>query len=146
VALKAAYTYAIITAAVPSINAVNGQPLPYSPRWSGAATIGYRGPTIAQVTPTYGATYAYHGPVNTGFTGATGAFGANSGVFALHSYATLDLRVGVDWSHYSLSARIKNATNKYGVTFAGFNYSVPGNLAGSVIQPRTLDISLSSFF
>jgi outer membrane receptor protein involved in Fe transport len=146
VSMKGAYIDAIITADVPSINAVNGQALPFSPRWTAAAAADYRVAVASRISPTLGLTYAYHGSSSTGFTGAAGYYGAGSGVFLLSSYATLDVRGGFDWSHYSVIARVNNVTNKYALTGAGYSTGLPVAFEGIVIQPRTFGISVAAHF
>jgi iron complex outermembrane receptor protein len=145
VGVKAAYIDAIITSDVPSINAVNGQPLPYSPRWTGSTVADYRMTTSGGISPNVGLTYSYRGQANTGFTGPAGIFGA-SGIFQLPSYATLDLRAGFDWSRYSFIARVVNVTNKYGLTKVADDAKFPVSLEGTVIQPRTFGISVAAHF
>jgi iron complex outermembrane receptor protein len=139
--LNAAYTKAKITADVASVNAVSGEPLPYSPKFTGAAIVDYRFPTSHGITPTAGVTYAYHGSSNTNFAGAQVAA---TSVYELASYATLSLRAGIDWSNYSVVFRVDNVTNKYGLSYAAASLAQQSPLIGYVIQPRTVGLSIKA--
>ncbi len=138
VSLKAAYANARLTSNAPSIGAVSGDPLPFSPKTSAAAIVDYRIPVSKRFAANLGLTYAYHGSQNTGFSDA--------GSFTLPSYDTLDLRGGLDWSRYSLIARIDNATDNFGVTSARPALAVGSPLTGAVIRPRTFGLSLEVRF
>ncbi len=138
VSLKAAYTNAEITSSDPAVGFVNGDPLPYAPKVSAAALVDYLFAPVDGVTPTVGLTYADHGSERTAFT--------NGVSYRLPSYDTLDLRGGIEWSRYSLIARIDNVDNEYGLTDAGPNDAVGSPLTGPVIEPRTFGLSFSATF
>ena len=136
--VKGAYTDAKITSDVPSLGYVNGDALPYAPKITAASLIDYRMSVVNGLTPRVGLTYAYHGSFETTFS---------SGVrYNLPSYSTLDLRGGVDWSKYSLIARVDNVANKYALTDAGTATTTGSPAFGIVIKPRTFGISLEAHF
>lgn len=139
VSLKVAYTDAKLTAPVAApVNAASGDRLPYSPKLNAAALVDYRVAALGAVVPTVGFTYAYRGSVASSFT--------NGASFTLPSYDTLDLRVGLDWSRYTLIARVDNVTNKYGLTDVGATSAAGTPIAGIVIKPRTFGLSFAAKF
>ena len=145
VGLNGAYINARITSDVPDLNAVSGQPMPGSPKFNGSGRIDYRVPLVNDYSFFAGATYAYHGVSNSAFQGSVFNNG-NAPVFRLPAYSTLDLRLGIDWSHYSAYLRVNNLTNEYGVAAIG-----PGNeagfpLSGTLITPRTFSVGFSADF
>jgi iron complex outermembrane receptor protein len=144
VKLNGAYTNARITADLPQAAAVSGQPLPYSAKFTTAAVLDYQFTSVHGFTPTTGLIYAYRGSSNTEFAGSTTV--TASSVYRLPSYATLDLRGGIDWSQYSLMFRVENVTDRYGLTYAAPSVAMGAPLEGYVIKPRTFGLSLSARF
>jgi iron complex outermembrane recepter protein len=142
VSLHAAYVNARITADVPSLNAESGQPLPQAAKFSGSASADYRFAHIGVLSPFAGLTFAYRGNSYSGFSGT--GFGVTS--YRMPSYNTLDLRTGVNWSNYSVTFRIANATNSYGVVNVQTVPALGGPLGGSVIPPRTYSLGASANF
>jgi outer membrane receptor protein involved in Fe transport len=138
IGLKAAYVNAKLTVDAPTIKAHNGDPLPFSPRFTATVPVDYRFPVAAGTTASAGLTFAHRSAQHTGFSDA--------GSIILPAYDTLDLRAGLDWSHYSLLARIDNVTNSFGVTSAGPTRSGNGAFVGSVLRPRTYGVSLQVRF
>jgi iron complex outermembrane receptor protein len=136
--LKGSYTNAKITANVPSIGAKDGDPLPYSPKVSGAALVDYRFAAFNSISPRAGLTYAYHGSQKTGYSDGTS--------YTLPSFDSLDIRAGFDWSNYSLIARVDNVANKFGVTSALPIYAPGFPFGGTVVRPRTFGLSLEGRF
>ncbi len=138
ISLKGNYGDAKITSNAPTLGAANGDPLPYSPKLNAAALIDYRIPVSGDLVANAGLTYAYHSAQNTAFSGA--------GSYRLPSYDTLDLRGGLDWSRFSLVARIDNVTDDFAVTSAVPNRAFGAPLAGTVLRPRTFGLSLEVRF
>jgi outer membrane receptor protein involved in Fe transport len=139
--INGAYTDARLTAPIGNpINAADGDRLPYAPKFSASALVDYRFGAVSGVIPRVGLTYAYHGAQTTAFT--TGGQG-----FTLPSYRTLNLRAGLDWSRYSINARIDNVTNKFALTDAVLTsaFQPSGSpVGGVVIKPRTVGLSLEA--
>jgi outer membrane receptor protein involved in Fe transport len=139
--INGAYIDARLTAPIGNpINAAAGDRLPYAPKLSASALVDYRFGSVKGVIPRVGLTYAYHGAQNTAFT--TGGQG-----FTLPSYGTLDLRAGLDWSRYSINARIDNVTDKFALTDAVLTsaFQPSGSpVGGVVIKPRTVGLSLEA--
>jgi outer membrane receptor protein involved in Fe transport len=139
VSLNGAYSNAKLTSDISApVNAVKGDPLPFAPKTAAAAVLDYRLADFNGVVPRAGFTAAYHGSERTAFTTSAG--------YTLPSYATLDLRGGIDWSRYSLIARIDNVANRYALTDVEPNNATGTPLGGIVIKPRTFGISLMALF
>jgi outer membrane receptor protein involved in Fe transport len=139
VSLNAAYSDAKLTSDIPApVDGVTGDPLPYAPKLAAAAVVDYRVTASNRLNPRVGFTYAYHGSENTAFTTVAS--------YKLPSYATLDVRAGLDWSRYSLTARVDNVANKYALADATPTNALGTPLGGIVIKPRTFGISLQARF
>jgi outer membrane receptor protein involved in Fe transport len=139
VSINGAYNDAKLTADAPMpINATNGDRLPNGPKITAAAVVDYRLTPFNGLVPRAGFTYAYRGSQLTGF-------GTSAGL-TIPSYATLDLRGGVDWSRYTLIARIENVANKYALTDVAGTASPDFALGGIVLKPRTFGISFAAHF
>jgi len=136
--LKGAYTDARFTAAAPALGAVSGNPLPYSPKVMLAAITDYNFSKQGDWTPTVGLTYAYHGADESAYS--------NGVTYHIPSYATLDLRAGAAWNNYSVIVRAINVANKYGLTSVATSSAFQSPVEGTVIQPRTLELTLKARF
>jgi iron complex outermembrane recepter protein len=142
-AVNAAYVDARITTDVVSINAVSGEPLPNSPKWSGALVSDYRQRLGSDHFWSAGLTYAYHGSSKSAFTGAA-QFAP--GVYDLPSYWSLDLRTGLEWSRYTVQFRVQNVTNEYGLLSVANAPELGFPLTGAIITPRTFTLTVSAKF
>jgi iron complex outermembrane recepter protein len=145
---NAAYDHSRIDSisATSTAGAVVGDPLPNTPKWSGALTADYSVP-MAHVTGKLGATYRYQGSAQSSFSGLNTDINAR-----IPAYSLVDLRAGVDWQHYSVSFRVNNVANKYALSNIELLQLVPGDPADPVygsgvpIQPRTFIVSLDMHF
>lgn len=138
--VNAAYTDAVLTSTPPpGTIAFDGDRLPYSSRLTGSVVVDYRAPQIGKYAPRAGLTYAYHGDAYTDFSTASASF-------RLPSYQTLDLRAGVEWSNYGVTARVDNVANKYAFLDAGYSNAVGFPVAGVLLKPRTYGVSLAVHF
>jgi outer membrane receptor protein involved in Fe transport len=139
--INGAYIDAKLTAPIGNpVNVADGARLPYAPKVSVSAIVDYRFGGLKGVVPRVGLTYAYHGAQNTALT--TSGQG-----FTLPSYGTLDLRAGLDWSRYSINARIDNVTNRFALTDAVLTsaFQPSGSpVGGVVVKPRTVGLSLEA--
>jgi iron complex outermembrane recepter protein len=136
--LKGAYTHARFTAAAPALGAVSGDPLPYAPKTMVAVITDYNFGKVRDWTPTVGLTYAYHGADESAYTDGV--------TYHIPSYETLDLRAGASWNNYSVILRAINATDKYGLTSVTTSSALNSPVAGTVIQPRTVELTLKAHF
>jgi outer membrane receptor protein involved in Fe transport len=127
----------------------NGDPLPWSPKWSVAFSGDYRFLPTGSVTPYVGATLHYVGARHSDFTGELiqQAYGIPHSQYRIPAYARLDLRAGVDWNDWNFEIYVKNLTDAKGVNaFAPYGISAasvdPGGFLGAanvnVIPPRLL--------
>jgi iron complex outermembrane recepter protein len=136
--LSTTYNDAKIASNAPSLGAVDGNPLPYSPKLSVSGAFDYR-PTVAgRFTPNAGLTFAYYSKQNTGFQNGT--------TYKLRPYGTLDLRGGIEWSQYSLLARVDNVTDRYALTDVRSSTALGAPLVGTVLKPRTYGLSFEARF
>jgi iron complex outermembrane recepter protein len=126
--------------------AVVGDPLPNTPRWSGALTADYSVP-IMTATGTVGASYRYQGSTMSSFSGLNTNIDTRT-----PAYAVVDLRSGLDWQRYSVVFRVNNVANKYAYANYELLQLAPGDPADPVfaqgipIQPRTYVVSLEMRF
>lgn len=127
--------------------AVIGDPLPNTPKWSGALTVDYSFPVMMSATGTVGATYKFQGPAASSFSGL------NTNIdTTIPAYSTVDLRARLDWKRYSLTFRVDNVGNQYALSNISLLQLIPGDPgdpvygSGVPIEPRTYRISLEARF
>jgi iron complex outermembrane receptor protein len=139
VALKGAYDLARFTSYTNAqLGAVAGEPLPYAPHVSLASVIDYRFADTQGFVPKVGATFSYR-------SREIGAY--NSGAtLGIPAFESLDLRAGMDWSHYTLLAKVDNATNRYGLSSVGYGTYLNSPLVGIVMKPRTFGLAFQAHF
>jgi outer membrane receptor protein involved in Fe transport len=136
--LKGAYTDARFTAPAPALGAGSGDPLPYAPKTMIAAITDYNFDKVSDWTPTVGLTYAYHGADESAYSDGV--------TYHIPSYETLDLRAGAAWDKYSVILRAINVTNAYGLTSVVTGNALNSPVQGTVIQPRTIEVTLKARF
>jgi len=137
-----AYTDAKLTTPAPAVHGNTGDSLPYAPKWSTSFDGEYDWAAFADYKYFAGATWSYVGARETGFgTDVTGLTQVR-----LSGYNTYAARVGLDNSRYRVTLYGKNLSDSRGIT----NYvsqGAPGlNGDVSVIQPRTVGVTLSAKF
>lgn len=141
--LNGAFNDATLSANTPpSVGGLKGDPLPDSPRWSGALNADYTFMPTGGFTPFVGATWHYVGIRGWGFSA-----GLPEG--RLPDYSTLELRLGVDWQKWSLELYGKNLTGSKGIVgFSSFGLSAASGAAdtASRVQPRLFGIVLRGKF
>ena len=123
-----------------------GDPLPLTPKWSGALTADYSFP-VAGATGTLGATYHYQGSVPTNFSGVTTELDAE-----LPAYSVVNLRARLDWKGYSVVFRVDNLLDEYALAnlelfkLAPLVPAFPVVSWGFPIAPRTFRLSFGARF
>lgn len=137
------YTDAKLTAAAPAAGGLNGDRLPYVPRWSGSLTADYTAELSASTSLNVGATLNYIGDRTSDYS--------NKFPKALPEYATFDLRAGLTTNGWTLSAFVKNLTDKRAIIVAGQQglaaSATPGAFySAAVNQPRTIGAEASIRF
>jgi len=127
-----------------AIGASSGDRLPGSSRWTASGYLEYHRNLTESVSGSVGTTVRYQGDKASSFPNA-----ATDLNYLIPAYTTLDLRTGLDWSHYSVDFRVANVTDKNGIT----GYNVPGVAPGLgtaarayLIQPRTFAVSFATKF
>jgi iron complex outermembrane recepter protein len=137
-----AYTDAKLTTDAPAVNGHTGDSLPYAPKWSTAFDGEYDWAAFADFKYFVGATWSYVGARETGF----GTDVTQTTQVRLPSYNTYAARIGLDNARYRVTLYGKNLSDSRGIT----NYvsqGAPGlNGDVSVIQPRTVGVTLSAKF
>jgi iron complex outermembrane receptor protein len=137
-----AYTDAKLTTPAPAVHGNTGDSLPYAPKWSTSFDGEYDWAAFADFKYFAGATWSYVGARETGFgTDVTGLTQVR-----LSGYNTYAVRVGLDNARYRVTLYGKNLSDSRGIT----NYlsqGAPGlNGDVSVIQPRTIGVTLAAKF
>lgn len=123
-----------------------GDPLPNTPKWSGALSADYSVP-MARATGLLGATYRYQGATTSSFSGLNSYIDA-----PIRAYSVVDLRTGLDFGRYRVMFRVKNVLDKYALSNLTLTQLVPGDpfdpvyASGVPIQPRTYELSLEASF
>jgi outer membrane receptor protein involved in Fe transport len=138
-----AFTDATLTSPAPAVNAQPGDPLPFAPKWSTSLDGEYDWAAFASYKAYAGATWSYVGTRSTDFASSAAPV---PGQVGLPSYNTTAVRIGLDNDRYRVELYAKNLSDARGITDY-FSQVAPG-LAGdiSVIQPRTVGLTLSAKF
>ncbi|PXA86762.1 TonB-dependent receptor [Nostoc sp. 3335mG] len=137
-----AYTDAKLASAAPAAGGIKGDRLPYVPHWTGSLTADYVIPLNDSTKLNLGATASYVGNRIDDYTGMTTAGTQHYGRTLRH-YATVDLRAGLDFGQWTLSAFARNLTDKRAIIVDAYEGLAPTTAAGapyaaSVITPRTI--------
>jgi hypothetical protein len=142
--LTGSFNRATTDVAVPAVGAVAGDTLPYAAKFNGAAVVDYDFALAGATKGNIGATYSYQGSRPTSWS--QDPLNLN---FVLPSYATLDLRGGVNWKQYNVELRAANVTDKraFSTSYVGNIFPGQGVLGQAIIiQPRTLSVDLGIRF
>jgi outer membrane receptor protein involved in Fe transport len=136
---------------VPGVTAKSGNELPYAPKVSYAGTVDYEHPLTSTVRGFAGLTVAGVGARRAYFDDQTvglAPLGLVSKTGDLPAYATLDLRGGINLNRVTLTAYLRNVTDKRGavalygaVAGADLANGTVGPAALTVIQPRTVGVT-----
>jgi len=135
-----AYTDAKLTTSSPSsIEAVAGSRLPFVSKWGQSVDAEYSLPVFSDYNAYIGGRWSYVGDRYSGFDLA--------GQKLIPHYDTIDLRLGLQGKRYSAGLYVKNLGNSRGLTSYGSGVIAPDRLgSASIVQPRTIGISLSGRF
>jgi iron complex outermembrane recepter protein len=136
-----AFTDATLTSDAPSVGGSSGDPLPFAPKWSTAVDGDYTFPVFASYKGFVGAQWSYVGTRSTDFASST-----VSGQVGLPHYNTVDARLGVDNDRYRVTLYAKNLNDSRAVTNFVDTGSPGLNGDITVIQPRTIGLTLSAKF
>ncbi|MGH8209259.1 MAG: TonB-dependent receptor domain-containing protein [Steroidobacteraceae bacterium] len=143
---NASYDEAVMTSVNPTnvAGARVGDPLPYTPKWSGALTGDYSLPLAADMKGGVGASWAYTGLRYNTFSGDT----LNTRE-VIPSYPLFGLRGHIDWNQYNLAVNVDNVANRQtftNVTFRRLQAGQPVPGFGYPLQPLTVRVTLSMSF
>ena len=135
-----AYTDAALTADThPGVGGLNGDALPYTPKWAWGLSGDYEWAIGMASTAFVGGGLSYTGD-------RTFDFGSRSDAGELRridGYASVDLRAGTEIGHWSLEIYGRNLANEAGIaTVDGAGAFPNGALGFAYIRPRTFGVSL----
>jgi iron complex outermembrane receptor protein len=138
-----AYTDAQLTSDAPGVGGVSGNPLPYAPKWGTSLDGEYDWAAFSNYKGFVGATWSYVGTRSTDFGSSVGTTPVQVG---LESYNTFAARIGLENDRYRVTLYGKNLGDSRGITSYASS-GAPG-LAGdiTVIQPRTIGVTLAAKF
>ena len=130
------YVNARLTSDAPVlVGGLDGDPLPYNPKWQ--STIG------AEYERPIGGTMTAHAGISWHYTGARHSdFDPASGQKRLKAFSQVDAHAGFDVGRFRLDAFAHNITNARGITNVGFYGDVDGDIAAAVIRPRSFGLAL----
>jgi outer membrane receptor protein involved in Fe transport len=133
VGFNAGYSDATIDQDQPSLNALKGEPLPLSAKFSDTVTIDYTHALPHDSTLQLSGVWRYVGPRNTVFLGQPGAA-------RLSSYTSADLSAGVSHGRWTANLFVRNLWNEYAFLNTGGFADAP------ILTPRTIGLSLDARF
>jgi iron complex outermembrane recepter protein len=138
-----AYTDAKLTTAAPAVNGNPGDPLPYAPKYSTSLDGEYDWSLFGGYKAFVGSTWSYVGTRSTDFASSAAT---PPGQLVLPIYNTVAARIGIDNDRYRVTVYAKNIGDVRGITDY-VSSGAPG-LAGeaTVIQPRTIGLTLAAKF
>ena len=138
--LNGAYTDAFLTKDTdPVVGGLNGDPLPYTPKWASALRADYEWNVRNAATAFVGGGVSYTGDRTFDFTTRN----ANGSLRRIGSYVTADLRAGTEIGRWLLELYGKNLTNEKGIVTVDGAGALPNGAIGlAYIRPRTIGLSL----
>lgn len=135
------------------VGGLKGDRLPYTPNWSASLSADYEWALAGSTRAFVGGNLRLVSDQPGGFDPDYRAeFGRRP---ELDGYATVDLRAGVDFEHFSITAYVRNLTNSRGlVSTSGYPRQIPPVVGGndvplafaSSIRPRTIGFTLGARF
>ena len=128
---------------VSSLYAQKGDMLPYAAKYAGSVDVEQRFPLPDGVEGHVGGNVAYVGNRKSDFARAAG-----QPRFDMPAYTTIELRAGIDYAGWDYSIFARNLTDKRGFIAGGANDTITrtGVFSASIIQPRTIGLTLSKKF
>ncbi|WCL55247.1 TonB-dependent receptor [Gimibacter soli] len=135
---SASYVDAKLTEdADPLTGALDGDRLPYVPKFSSSIGAEYEWPLSDTLTGSVGGTWRHTGARESGFDSTLGQR-------TMPSYELVDLHAGIAFENITLEAYVRNLTDARGFTALGGPSGAPmGGIAASIIRPRAFGLSLS---
>ncbi|WP_411341632.1 TonB-dependent receptor [Sphingopyxis sp. J-6] len=134
-----------------AVGAVKGDRLPFTPKYAVNLNADYQWELASGVTASFGGSLRSLSRQSGGFDPA---YLATYGHFPrINAYEVIDLRAGLDFGRYMISAYANNLTNSGGITstqallgVAGLPRNANGALGTAVVRPRTIGINATVTF
>ena len=123
--LNGAFTEANLTSNAPAAGGLDGDELPFVPKWTGAITADYNWRVMEGWTADVGGSVNYIGNRQSGFTDAYGG--------TLPSFTTFNVNASVAHGPVTFQAFIRNLGNSHGIVY------VPVLASGSVVTDYNTD-------
>ncbi|HEX7944069.1 MAG TPA: TonB-dependent receptor [Phenylobacterium sp.] len=139
--LNSAFTKAQLTSPAPAAGGLEGDRLPFVPRWSGSLTADYHWPVADGWDAVVGGSLNYTGKRKSDYSNR---FGRD-----LPSFTRVDVRAGIEHEGWTATIYAKNLGDVRGITALGSQGLAPGPqspYSEGVIQPRTVGAELSYKF
>jgi outer membrane receptor protein involved in Fe transport len=131
------YVDAHLTSDAPAaVGGLDGDPLPYNPKWQSTIGAEYEHPLNALVTGRAGISWHYTGKRSSDFDPA--------GQRKLDSFSQVDAHAGVDFDKFRVDAFVRNLTNAHGIVNLSFFGAANGDISAAVVMPRTVGLTLSA--
>jgi outer membrane receptor protein involved in Fe transport len=138
-----AYTDAVLTSAVQSIQTLPGAQLAFTPRWSGSLTADYSAPLAGPWRGFIGGGYRYVGSRFSAPEGST--FNGQPQGIKVGATNIVDLHLGARTGDLTLSLFAKNLFDERAfLAPALFFFNL--NIQAPVVQPRTVGVSIDKSF
>ncbi len=145
VQLNGAYNNAKLTDDTPLVTGgLDGDELPYSPELTANASVDYQWELAGGATAFVGGDVRLVGEQAGDFSAAYRlTFGRQ---LEIPSYEVVDLRAGVAFRNFTVTAYARNIADSGGFVALGGFGARPGGLAGTVIRPRTIGLTVGADF
>jgi iron complex outermembrane receptor protein len=140
-----AYTDSQLTQNAPGVDGKNGDELPNVPRWAAHIGADYDFPLAMEWNGFVGGGVRYLGDRETGFvSGASTTFVRPT----IPAYTTVDLHAGISDKTWTLELYAKNIGDTRGINnLSSLSFTGTSNpYEASIIQPRTIGVSLSASY
>ena len=141
-ALNGAFNDSELTDDTPAVTGgLDGDELPFSPKWSGSATADYDWNLNSTTKAFVGTTLRYVGKQTAGFDANYRA--TVGGRLKIPAYEAVDLRAGISYRNLSIAAYAKNIFDSRGLlNLTGFGSRPGTGLLASAIRPRSFGLTL----
>ena len=138
-----AYTDAKLTTDAPGVNGVSGDRLPYAPKWGTSLDGEYSWAAFSNYKGFIGGTWSYVGARETDFGSSIDTIPTQ---VALSSYNSFAARIGLENDRYRVMLYGKNLGDSRGITSYQSSGAPDSGGEITVIQPRTVGVTLSAKF